>query len=94
MAFSPFGNSDHVVASVSFCRFCRFKMVNADLVEFFVGETSSLLSILKYQKPMIVWSKTGNRIRGSLPRFMREFGKGEFFTAFHFQILEANNSLE
>ena len=43
---------------------------------------------------MIAWSKTGNHIRASLSRYMREFGKGEFFTIFCFQILEANNSLD
>ena len=43
---------------------------------------------------MIAWSKTGNHIRGSLPRFMREFGKEDFLPAFYFQISEANDSLE
>ena len=34
--------------------------------EFSEGETSSSLSILKYQKPMIAWKKTGKHIGGSL----------------------------
>ena len=45
--------------------------------EFSEVETSSTLSLFKYQKPMIARSKTGNHIGGSFPHFMREFGKGD-----------------
>ena len=62
--------------------------------EFSEGQTSSPFSILKYQKPMIAWSKIGNHSGGSLLRFMREFGKGDFLPTFYFQISEANDSLE
>ena len=42
---------------------------------------------------MIAWSKTDNHIGGSLPSFMRKFGKGDFLSAFYiffFEISEAN----
>ena len=51
-------------------------------------------TILKYQKPMKAWSKTGSHIGESLPGFMRKFGKGDFLFAFYFQISETSDSLE
>ena len=59
------------------------------------GMGDFLLTILKYQKPMIAWSKTGNHMGGSLPSFMRKFGMGDFLSAFDlFEISKANDILE
>ena len=58
------------------------------------GRGDFLTAILKYQKPMIAWSKTGNHIGGSLPGFMYKFGKGDFLSAFYVQISETSDSLE
>ena len=56
------------------------------------GKTSQLASqqifirgdfpstILKYQKPVIAWSKTSKHIGGSLPGFMCKFGQGDFLS--------------
>ena len=49
-------------------------------------------TILKYQKPMIAWSKAGNHIGGSLFRFMPEFGKRE--TSFRVKILKTSQKFQ
>ena len=58
------------------------------------GRGGFLPAILKYQKPMKAWSKTGSHIGESLPGFMRKFGNGDFLFAFCFQISETSDSLE
>ena len=48
------------------------------------GRGDFFRAILKYQKPMMAWSKTGNHIGGSLPSFMRKSGKRDFLSALDF----------